>query len=359
MRKTSPELQKLFDEGKEVYSHSKLQSFNQCEYQYWQSYVCKPRKKGIDNIYSVAGQRIHEIIEKIYNNNANKIDLQQELYNIISDCKLLGLEFPDAKIANNWEKSMYHFVNNFIKMDQKFKTEIFALFEIFPDVYLQGYIDALDDSDIENGEDILDWKSSSMFSGEKEKEAGRQLIIYKLAREALGKKVKRVGWFMMKYLNLSYMQKNGKIKTRELGRHEWIDKCSAMFAKDLAECGIDEIEIGFAIEDAIRNNSIDDFPKEVKDKYIIEDCIKWYEVTDELVEETKQYIKNTLQKINSKVEDEIDWVPIITVGEPTEQDKKSFFCNTLCGYRKECEYLRKYLVDKDQRVEKDEYEDLF
>jgi len=68
---------------------------------------------------------------------------------------------------------------------------------------MQGYIDAVDDTDKENGECILDWKSSSMFSGEKEREAGRQLIIYKLAREAMGHKVNRVGWFMMKYLTLS------------------------------------------------------------------------------------------------------------------------------------------------------------
>ena len=94
VRQQQPELQKLFAEGKQVYSHSKLQSFNQCEYQYWLSYVCKPRRKGIDNIYSVAGGKLHDIIEKIYNNKATQIDLKQELDNIISDCELLGLEFP-------------------------------------------------------------------------------------------------------------------------------------------------------------------------------------------------------------------------------------------------------------------------
>jgi hypothetical protein len=198
-----------------------------------------------------------------------------------------------------------------------------------------------------------------MFSGEKEKEAGRQLIIYKLAREAAGKKVKRIGWFMMKYLNLSYIQKNGKLKTRELGRHEWISKCTSMFSKDLSECGFDDLDIDFAIEEAISNNNIENFPKEIQDKYTIEDCIKWYDVTDELVKETKQYIKNTLQKINNKVKDEIDWTPIITIGEQKEKDQKSFFCNILCGHRKNCEYLRKYLIEKEQRIEKDEYEDLF
>jgi ATP-dependent helicase/DNAse subunit B len=358
VRQQQPELQKLFAEGKQVYSHSKLQSFNQCEYQYWLSYVCKPRRKGIDNIYSVAGGKLHDIIEKIYNNKATQIDLKQELDNIISDCELLGLEFPTEQIANNWKTAMYHFVNNFTKLNRKFKTEQFFVYQIFPDIYMQGYIDAIDDSD-KNGEDILDWKSSSAFSGEKEKEAGRQLIIYKLAREAQGKKVNRVGWFMMKYLNLSYMQKNGKVKTRELGRHEWISKCATMFTKDLSEYGLDDIEVGFAIEDAILNNNIENFPQEIQDKYTIDDCIKWYEVTDELVDETKQYIKDTIQKINDKIDDEIDWQPIITIGEQKVQDQKAFFCNTLCSHRKDCEYLRKYLVEKEQRIEKDEYEDLF
>lgn len=359
MRQQQPELQKLFSEGKQVYSHSKLQSFNQCEYQYWLSYVCQPRHKGIDNIYSVAGNRIHDIIEKIYNNKATQVDLKLELDSIISDCKLMGLEFPDQKIANNWTTAMYHFVINFIKLNNKFKTEQFFLYEIASDVYMQGYIDAVDDTDKENGECILDWKSSSMFSGEKEREAGRQLIIYKLAREAMGHKVNRVGWFMMKYLTLSYMQKNGKLKTRELGRHEWISKCVSIFSKDLHEYGIDDIEVDFMIEDAIRDNNIDSFPEVIKQKYTIEDCIKWYEVTDELIEETQQYIQDTIQKINNKITDEFDWEPIITIGKQSDQDAKAFFCKTLCGHRNDCEYLGKYLVAKEQRVEVDEYEDLF
>jgi ATP-dependent helicase/DNAse subunit B len=356
MRKTPPELQKLFDEGKQVYSHSKLQSFNQCEYQYWLSYI--KHQKGIDNIYSIAGGKLHDIIEKIYNNKATQIDLKHELTDIISDCELLGFEFPTEQIANNWKNAMYHFVNNFTKLNRTFKTEQFFLYEIFPDIYMQGYIDAIDEN-APDGEDILDWKSSSEFSGEKEKEAGRQLVIYKLAREASGKKVNRVGWFMMKYLNLSYMQKNGKIKTRELGRNNWISKCSAMFSKDLINYGLDEIGIDFTIEEAISNNSIENFPQEVQDKYTIKDCIKWYDTTDEIINETLQYIKDTIEKINNKVKDEIDWQPIITIGNQSEQDKKAFFCNTLCSHRKTCEYLRKYLIEKEQRVEHDEYEDLF
>jgi len=89
--------------------------------------VCQPRHKGIDNIYSVAGNRIHDIIEKIYNNKATQVDLKLELDSIISDCKLMGLEFPDQKIANNWTTAMYHFVINFIKLNNKFKTEQFFL----------------------------------------------------------------------------------------------------------------------------------------------------------------------------------------------------------------------------------------
>lgn len=358
-RDFSSELKALKDNGVPVYSFSRLNTMKQCEYQYFLTYLEKV--KGTDNIYGLLGGKIHDVIEMIYNGQATQEDLRKGLSDMLTDCELMGVTFPNEDIATNWKKNMNHFVENFKKLDYNFITEEHVLFEIIKDVWFQGYIDAYTEPTELNEIDIIDWKTSSSFNKDKKLEAGRQLIYYKKAKEEQGFKVNRVGWFMMKYIYVCH----GK-KRKMCERRKWVQEMnttskakSTMNMKfweiELTRLGIDEFDIEFMIEDAVRNNNIENFPKEIKEKFWLEDCILWYDVTEELEEEALSYAKEMSSNVESKLDDEFDWKAV----EIT--NKNEFFCKNLCNHRKNCKYLKTYLTNKDinDKIEASDEDNLF
>lgn len=363
-RKMPDELKKIIDKGHNVYSISKINTKYSCPYAYYLTYI--ENQKGLNNIYGVVGSKIHDIIEDIYKNNANTDTLKNGLDEILNDCKVIGISFPNEDIERNWKENMYHFVENFSKMKRKFNTEEFILYEIKDGKWIQGYIDAIEYIDNKNI-NILDWKTSSKFSGNKLKEAGRQLITYKLAKESQGYKVNNIGWFMTKYINVCYKNilKSGKVKvkTKMCERRKWVKEMNVLskakgttfWEQTLLDYGEDPFDVEFMIQDAIINNNISNFPKEIKEQFWLEDCIVWYDATDELIKETKEYLISGIDDIESRIEDEIDWNAVDI------NEKNEFFCFNLCNHRKDCKYLIKYRENKlkNDTIMDDEDDDLF
>ena len=64
-RELDPRLKALFDAKKKVYSISKLNTIDQCEYQAYLSYV--KHAKQSSSCYSILGTRIHDCLEAIIN----------------------------------------------------------------------------------------------------------------------------------------------------------------------------------------------------------------------------------------------------------------------------------------------------
>ena len=111
------------------------------------------------------------------------------------------------------------------------------------------------------------------------------------------------------------------------------------------------VDIEIMIKNAIDANSFDRLPKEVIEKYIVKPYVRKYELTDELKNETLDYINKMADLFESKSDEEEDWEAV----EITE--KNNFFCNQLCNHKKTCKYLKKY---NDMRMLlKSEDEDLF
>ena len=106
------------------------------------------------------------------------------------------------------------------------------------------------------------------------------------------------------------------------------------------------------LDDAVKRNSWDKLPEEVRKKYTIKPYVRWYEITDELKQETLNYIKTHIEQFESKSNSEIDWKPV----EITK--KNEFFCNTLCGYRNFCRYIADYNHTKED-PKQDDVDDLF
>lgn len=335
-REKSKILEKLKEEGKTVYSISRINSFNTCQYGYYRTYILRDRGK--NNVYGIAGSEIHDAIEEIYLGEEKKDNMSQRLDDLLFKCDITGIDFPSENIKNNWVNDMRHFANNFDLINKKVATEEFVVYEVDDGIYLQGYIDAIFKNE-DNTVDIIDWKSSSRFAGKKLKDAGRQLLIYKDALEKTkGLKVKNIAWYMFKYVNVCSRYKNGNIKRKMCNRRRWVKEISKDIKKELKKLGNEEFIIEMLVDKAIEDNSLDGLPQDIQNKYWLEDCMVYYDYTDGKMQECKDYITNTVKKIESKDRDnEKDWNPV-KIDRGTE-----FFCKNLCGHREVCPYLQKYL----------------
>ncbi|MEK4824486.1 PD-(D/E)XK nuclease family protein [Niallia sp. FSL W8-0951] len=351
-------LEELYESGAKVYSHSKLGTFNNCEYEYYNTYVKKNR--GIDNIYTLLGSELHDNIEKIYKQESDIDKFKESYLNKLVELDILGVKFPSEKIGDSWKADVGHFIDNFNKIDKKMLLEKLIVFEVVDGIWMQGYIDSISPSD--QGKpfvNIIDWKTSSKFAGKKLNEAGRQLLMYKLGLEATSNyKVDKVMWFMIKYLYVCNVQKNKKIKRKMCSRGKWVKEMRANLEKDLYNLELDDFEIELLLDKSVEDNNIDCMPQQIKDKYWLEDCFIEYEASDEKLDELKEHVIKTIAAIDSKDKNnEYDWKPI-------EIDKyNSFYCSTLCGHRKTCPFYKRFLEENadsfDKKNKKDDFEDLF
>lgn len=344
--KANEKIKELKEKGITVYSHSRLSTMNTCEWEYYNTYVL--RNRGQNNFYTEMGSQIHLGMEQIYGDGVDISQVNDDFESKLLELEMLGINLPNEKIGAAWKSDMRHFLANFNKIDKKMIQEKLIVFEVADGIWMQGYIDSILPSD--QGKpyvDIIDWKTSSRFSGKKLDEAGRQLLMYKLGIESTTNlKVDKIMWFMIKYLYVCWKLKNGKIKKKMCNRGKWVKEMSKTFEKEMLKSGIDELEIGMLIDQAVRDNSIDNLPDEIKSKYWIEDCFVEYEATPEKEEELKQYVIDTVHKIESKSNDESEWQPI-------EINKyNSFYCSTLCGHRSSCYAYKQFLDENSGNFEK-------
>lgn len=347
-------LEELKEQGAKIFSFSRLNSFHNCEYEYYNSYVLKNR--GINNIYTELGSLIHNNIEAIYDETSDIVKFKDNYTNKMLELEMLGIKFPSDTIGESWKRDISHFINNFNKLDTKIIQEKLIIFEVGDGIWLQGYVDGIVPS--EKGKpfiNVIDWKTSSKFTGKKLLEAGRQLLLYKVGLEDnTNFKVDKVMWCMVKYIYVCNMQKNGKVKKKMCNRGKWVKEMKSTIEKEMYKLGIDEFEVEMLLDKAIEDNTFDCLPREIKDKYWLEDCFVEYEITDEKIDELKKYIVSTIETIDSKDHtNEDDWNPV-------ELNKhNSFYCSVLCSHRKTCKYYKQFLKDNADSFDKKEKVDEF
>jgi ATP-dependent helicase/DNAse subunit B len=351
-------LNQLYKQGAKVFSFSRLGTFNNCEFEYYNSYVLKNR--GINNIYTELGSLIHKNIEAIYDELSDIEKFKGNYTDKMMELEMVGMKFPNESIGDSWKKDVSHFIHNFNKLDTKIIQEKLIVFEVADGLWMQGYVDGIVPS--EKGKpyvEVIDWKTSSKFAGKKLNEAGRQLLLYKVGIEDnTPLKVDKVMWFMVKYIYVCNMQKNGKVKKKMCNRGKWVKELKAPIEKELRTSGMDDFELEMLLDKAIEDNNLNCLPKSIQEKYWLEDCFVEYEITDEKIEELKQYIVNTVNAIDNKDHSNPnDW-------QPVEIDKyNSFYCATLCGHRKTCKFYKKFLDENadsfDKKNKKDDEFDIF
>lgn len=349
-------MQALFDAGKQVYSFSKLSTIENCLHEAYLTYM--KHERGAPSVYGILGGCVHDKLEEIMNGEADKADLEAALDQDLEQLNLLDLKFPlDFKggdsIQRNWTADMEHFVQNFEKPEGVFDTEEFLLYKVDDDHYIQGYADLVR-YDTEDGSEqsILDWKTSSMYDEEGLKHHGRQLVIYALAKEQAGIKINELAWIFLKYVTVIFMGKkrsNSREKTeivKNINRRKIISELDKYIRNDLAEAGYDEMSIELYMASVQEQNSLEPLPENIKAGYKIEPCIVKYELTDEVREECKEYIRNTI-KLFEEEKQKGNWTPRSFYRETKLGPREdTFFCNALCNHRYTCQHLADFNAKK-------------
>lgn len=307
MRKTNEELQALKEHYgvKELWSFSKVNKFLTSPYEYYLKYILHIKEDKRDGIYTTSGGTIHDILEKFYSKEISYQDMitsyegalflfdQAELkYNKTDEEK-------NAKIANKYEDCIRHFFKYHKPFTQKAMIEQFAVTKIGDHIF-QGYIDFVF-QDEDGTVTILDWKSSTIYTGAKVLKEGKQLLIYAQSLIQHGMPIDKIKicWDFLKYVNVSFVQQNGKPKTRQIERNViGTSLANTIKTKMKATKKYTEDEINSYLEFVVTTNSLDGLPEEISSQFTIEDCLVYIPLTEEILQNLNEEVISTIKSID-------------------------------------------------------------
>lgn len=348
-RESDDRIKQLYAQGIVPYSISRLNAIDGCLKEAYYTYVKNMKSQGKANIYGIMGGRVHEVLEQIYNNNADGSALLPALNKDLESAELLGVDFPrdfkgGTSIRDNWIADMRDFCEKFEKLPGEFSTEELVILKVSDTRYLIGYIDLIQIVDEEKKEvKIFDFKTSSKFKKEDLKHHGRQLIVYGTAMEQAGYKVLDLAWIMLKYVEVKYqgyLRANSKNKTtisKVVSRGKLAKELFPQVEDALYDAGYDEIETEIIISQFKEANSMSVLPEEIQKQFEVTQYIEHYPFSEANKQETLDYI-------NEKA-DQFEYLQTLgdDVWKPVEITKKeSFYCNNLCNYRELCPHIKAY-----------------
>lgn len=367
-RERDPRLQALFDAGKNVYSFSKLSSIGNCPYGAYLSYIAhqKRRKQGV---WGVLGGKFHDKLEEIVNGEATKEELIPLVGQELAYLDMLGIEFPkDFKggdsIRNNWITDMEHFSKHFEPLEGEYRTEELMLLKIDDDNYMQGYADLLRENE-DGSVSVLDWKTSSLYDKEEFEHAAHQLVIYGMAEEAAGRKIKDLAWIFMKYVEITFMgrkranSKTDTLITKVVERRKIASELRKYIENDLYHAGYDEMQSDIYLNQMMKSNSLEALPDEIKNKYTIKQYIKTIPYDEEAKENTMQYILDTIADFERRGRDEKNWEPrsFTKISKTGKETEDTFYCNALCDFGNTCKYIELY--NEERKLKDKSFEEWF
>lgn len=374
MRKTDDELSKLCQKLKidKLWSWSRYHTYKEDKWTFFLKYVLGEEEDKTNSIYAISGGNVHDIIEKFYLNKIKYEDMieryEDELFAM--NCAELKYDRNDSekndKISNKYENCIRHFFRNHNVITAPHKVEEFIKVKIADNIYMQGYIDFMyteDSEDVDGNKiskiHIVDWKTSTRYTGEKiNKECGQLLIYAEGIRQLFDIPLSRIvcEWNFLKYVTVAYEQANGKIKERHIERNVIGESLVNTVKMWLTKLGYEE-DMEKYIDEMVLNNNLECLPEDVRSKFYIKDCYVQIPLTEEKIEELKQDIIETVNEINYKEEEyqktkdeNIFWQDV------TENDE--YRLAVLSGYsRKKHKPYDTYLTEKEMFLNNDEIDE--
>lgn len=359
MRLTSKELQNVMKKYNvdRLYSWSKVNCFMTSPYEYFLKYVLHKEEDNDNCSYGTMGGLCHSILERFYGKEIKYDDMIEEFDDSwITAIEIADLKFDrnneekNARIRDKYKENLSHFFKNHVQIEKKLALEKFMTAKIGHSV-LQGYIDAIFKDD-DGNYNIIDWKTSSKYSGKTAEEKSGQLVVYAIGLNQVGIPFDniKICWNFLKYVTIQYQQKNGAIKTREVERCK-IGESLQSNAKVWLNAG------GYNTDEYLKllldTNSIDCLPDDVRDKYVISDCYVYIPLTEKLVNKWINEISVTIKDIELREKDYAGTKNEKIFWDSEESIKaQSYYFSTLCGYSANLhkpykEYLEKLEADKN------------
>ena len=376
-RKTSEELKAICKKFgvNTLWSWSRYHCYKQDKWEYYLKYILHEKEDRTNSIYCVSGGNVHDIIENLYTGKIKYEDMSEAYEDSLftMNCAELKYNRSDSEkneaIANKYENCIRHFFKHHNLIEFPHKVEHFITIKISDNIYMQGYVDMLfiEPYTDENGNEkkkvhIVDWKTSTRYQGKKIDEECGQLVIYAEGiRQALNIPLEDIicEWNFLKYVTVTYEQKNGKTKDRYIERNaigESLINTAKMWLKHFE---YNEEEIEKYTDEMVLNNNIDCLPKEVREKFVIKDCYVQVPLSETKIEELKADIIDTVGEIDNKTEEysktkdeNLFWQDVT--------DADEYRLQILSGYsRKLHKPLDQYLKDKElfKEQEADENDD--
>ena len=137
-------------------------------------------------------------------------------------------------------------------------------------------------------------------------------------------------------------------------RHKWIESIKTQLKKDLIEYGLSDMEAEIMYLDCVESNSLDGVPEEVFKNYILQDAYLYGEVSQENIDRLVDNMTKAIKEIQAKgVDDSSKWED-----NKTLTDKSMYYCNNLCGVRKECRFYQEHIEELKKQNEEYQKEDI-
>lgn len=323
-----------------LWSWSRIDSYITSPYEYYLKYILHKKEDVQNCAYAPCGSLVHDCLERYYNGSITSEQMLEEF----EDGWLTNIDIADLKFDRNdntknesikkkYKYDIEHFFKNHKPMANKVATEKFVTAKIGPHV-LQGYIDATY-KDNDKNFCIIDFKTSTKFSGKNLEEKSGQLTVYAIALTQMGVPLDkiRIGFNMLKYCTVEYQQKNGTVKTRDIERCKIGESLQANAKMWLKDAGYSTDKIDEYLKGLVDTNSIDSLPDDIRCRYKMLDCFVWVPLTQNLIDKWSEDIVSTINKILSiekqynQTHDEMLWWD-----DDEHVKNESFYFATLCGY---------------------------
>lgn len=337
-----------------IWSWSRVNTFTTSPYEYYLKYVLHKKEDRQDCGYAPLGSIAHDTLDAFYEGDISYEDMISQFEDgwvtaiDIADLKLdRNDEEHDASIKAKYKEDLQHFFMNHVKYNCKVLIEKPVVAKVGNHVFV-GYIDALFKDD-DGNYNIVDFKTSSKYSGKTAEEKSGQLTIYALGLIQAGIPVDKVKicWNFLKYCSIEYQQKNGTVKTREVERCKIGESLQSNAKMWLKASGYDEEQTDDYLKLLIDTNSIDVLPDEVREKYKMYDCHVYVPLTQKLIDKWTDTIVANIKDIYTREKDYEETKSDQCFWDSEEHVKsESYYFATLIGYSANLHKPYKEYLDK-------------
>lgn len=342
-----------------LWSWSKVNTYMTSKFEYLLKYILKSKEDRCDSCYTTLGTICHDTLEKFYEGKIkyeNMIDDYNDGFTtaiVIAELKFnRSDEDKNKSIGIKYNENLVHFFKNHVPYKHKPLIEMVIVFDIDGNVFV-GYIDAIYKDD-EGYYYPIDFKTSSIYTGNKLEENSGQLIGYSIGLNQMGIPLDKIKpqFNFLKYCIIKYEQKNGAIKYRNVERckiGESLQSNAKTWLKHF------KYEPDKYLDELLSTNSINCLPDEVKAKYEITDCHVPVELNEKIVEKWTKHISTTIKDIELREKDYEETKSLQCFWDDEEDVKaQSYYFANLCAYSASKHLPYKAYLEKFEAAQKGE-----